>query len=94
LKREDITGFWKSHYVPDATWFTISGDVTAEEGFAMAEKAFGGWKGDEASHTLNKAETVCLGGPYGLILTSTISEPFGKKFAWCGPAFETKKVSV
>jgi zinc protease len=49
LKRKDITGFWKSHYVPDATWFTISGDVTAEEGFAMAEKAFGGWKGAGAT---------------------------------------------
>ncbi|MDR3719596.1 MAG: pitrilysin family protein [Bryobacteraceae bacterium] len=49
LKREDITGFWKSHYVPDATWFTISGDVTSEEGFAMAEQAFGGWKGAGAA---------------------------------------------
>ena len=45
LTREDIVGFWKSHYLPDATWFTISGDVKAEEGFAMAERAFGGWKG-------------------------------------------------
>ncbi len=44
LKREDIAGFWKKHYRPGAAWFTISGDVTPEEGFAMAEKAFGNWK--------------------------------------------------
>lgn len=49
LTRDDIVGFWKSHYLPGATWFTISGDVTAEEGFAMAEKAFGGWKADGAA---------------------------------------------
>ena len=46
LKREDIVGFWKSYYQPETAWFTISGDVTPEEGFAMAEKAFGGWKGN------------------------------------------------
>ena len=48
LTREDIVGFWKTQYRPVAAWFTISGDVTAEEGFAMAEKAFGGWSGDAA----------------------------------------------
>jgi zinc protease len=46
LTREDIVDFWQQHYVPQAAWFTVSGDVTAEEGFAMAEKAFGDWKGD------------------------------------------------
>jgi zinc protease len=48
LTREDIVGFWQQHYRPQAAWFTISGDVTAEEGFAMAERAFGGWTGDGA----------------------------------------------
>jgi zinc protease len=50
LTREDIVGFWRQHYLPQATWFTVSGDVTAEEGFAMAGKAFGGWKGDAADN--------------------------------------------
>lgn len=45
LTRDDVVAFWKTHYLPDATWFTISGDVTAEEGFALAQKAFGAWKG-------------------------------------------------
>jgi len=49
LTREDIAGFWRRHYVPQAAWFTLSGDVTADEGFEMAEKAFGGWKGDGAA---------------------------------------------
>lgn len=43
LKREDIASFWKSYYGPNRSWFTISGDVTPEEGFTMAEKAFGNW---------------------------------------------------
>jgi zinc protease len=46
LTRGDIVDFWQQHYLPQATWFTVSGDVTAAEGFEMAEKAFGGWKGD------------------------------------------------
>lgn len=45
LTREDIVAFWQERYLPQATWFTISGDVTAEEGFELAEKAFGAWKG-------------------------------------------------
>jgi zinc protease len=45
LTRTDIVDFWQQHYVPQAAWFTVSGDVTAEEGFAMAEEAFGGWNG-------------------------------------------------
>jgi zinc protease len=52
LTREDIVDFWQQHYVPQAAWFTVSGDVTAEEGFAMAEQAFGGWKGDGAVDVL------------------------------------------
>lgn len=44
LKREDIVDFWKKFYSPGTAWFTISGDVTPDEGFAMAEKAFGDWK--------------------------------------------------
>jgi zinc protease len=49
LTREDVVDFWEAHYLPGSTWFTVSGDVTAEEGFGMAEKAFGGWKRDGAA---------------------------------------------
>jgi zinc protease len=49
LTRDDIVDFWQHHYRPQASWFTVSGDVTAEEGFAMAEKAFGEWKRDGAA---------------------------------------------
>jgi len=49
LAREDIAGFWQRCYRPSAAWFAVSGDVTAEEGFAMAEQAFGGWRRDGAA---------------------------------------------
>ena len=47
LRREDLTTFWKRYYAPDRAWFAISGDITPEEGFRMAEQAFGAWKVDK-----------------------------------------------
>jgi zinc protease len=49
LRRDDLVSFWKRTYAPHRAWFAISGDVTAEEGFRLAEQAFGAWKGDAAA---------------------------------------------
>lgn len=46
LRRDDLIGYWKRYYAPHRAWFAISGDVTPEEGFRLAEQAFGAWKGD------------------------------------------------
>jgi zinc protease len=43
LTRDDVVGFWKKYYRPGQTWLTVSGQVTPEEGFAMAAQAFGAW---------------------------------------------------
>ena len=49
LKRDDVSAYWKRYYNPTRAWFAISGDVTPDEGFRMAEGAFGGWHGDGTS---------------------------------------------
>jgi len=46
LRRDDLVSFWKRCYAPHRAWFAITGDVTPEEGFRLAEKAFGAWTGD------------------------------------------------
>lgn len=44
IKRDDIVAFYKANYAPNRAWMAIAGDVTPAEGFALAEKYFGGWK--------------------------------------------------
>jgi zinc protease len=43
LTREDAAGFHASWWRPDNALLVISGDVTPEAGFKLAEAAFGGW---------------------------------------------------
>lgn len=43
LKREDAAGFHASWWRPDNALLVISGDVTPEAGFKLAEAAFGSW---------------------------------------------------
>lgn len=43
LQRDDIVAFYERHYAPNRAWLVIAGDLGAEEGFALAEKWFGGW---------------------------------------------------
>lgn len=48
LKRDDIVAFYKAHYSPGRAWMAIAGDVTPDEGFALAEKYFGAWSAPAA----------------------------------------------
>jgi zinc protease len=43
VTRDDAAAFHAAHWRPDAAVLVISGDVTAEEGFALAERHFGSW---------------------------------------------------
>ena len=45
IGREDLTGFQKARYVPRGSLLSVSGDVTADEAFAAAEKFLGEWEG-------------------------------------------------
>ncbi|MCA1816993.1 MAG: insulinase family protein [Acidobacteria bacterium] len=44
LKREDIVNFHQTYYRPDNAVLVIGGDVTAADGFKLAERLFGDWK--------------------------------------------------
>ena len=43
LTRDDLVAFHKTYYAPQNATLAIVGDLTAAEGFALAEKHFGGW---------------------------------------------------
>ena len=43
LTREDLVAFHRSWFVPNNALLAIVGDLTADEAFAAAEKAFGKW---------------------------------------------------
>ena len=43
ITRDDIVGYYKTHYTPDNTIVSIAGDVDADTIFATVKKAFGDW---------------------------------------------------
>jgi zinc protease len=43
LKTTDLQGLHTAYYRPDASVLVLTGDITPEDGFALAEKAFGDW---------------------------------------------------
>jgi zinc protease len=43
LKPADLAALHRTWYRPDNAVLVLTGDITAEQGFALAEKAFGGW---------------------------------------------------
>lgn len=43
LTRDDLVAFHKAHYTPANATLAIVGDLSAADGFALAEKHFGGW---------------------------------------------------
>jgi zinc protease len=42
--RADVTGFHQAWYRPDDAVLVLTGDLTPEQGFALAQSAFGDWK--------------------------------------------------
>lgn len=46
--RDDITGFWRRHYVPSNAALVVSGDITRAELEALARRLFGDWPAAEA----------------------------------------------
>jgi zinc protease len=51
IKRENIVEFHHNYYQPDNAVLVIGGDVTTADGFKLAEKYFGDWKGKMARNT-------------------------------------------
>jgi zinc protease len=48
ITRDDVVEFHAANYAPDATTLILAGDLTVEEGVALAEKSFGKWTGKRA----------------------------------------------
>jgi zinc protease len=44
LKRDDLAAFHARWFRPDNAVLVITGDITSEAGFALAERTFGAWK--------------------------------------------------
>lgn len=50
IKRDQMSKFWQSGYAPGNSAVVLSGDITVQNARALAEKYFGGWKGDTNKH--------------------------------------------
>ncbi len=48
LSREDVLGFYRSHYLPNHTSLIVAGDVDVDSMVARAEEVFGDWERGEA----------------------------------------------
>ncbi len=51
IQISDLKAYRDAHWRPDDAVLVIAGDITAEEGFALAETALGGWVKPEAELT-------------------------------------------
>lgn len=47
ITREDVVDYHASCFTPKGAILTIAGDIEADEAFALAEAALGGWQGEE-----------------------------------------------
>ena len=62
IKRDDITALHAMFYRPDNAILVIGGDISPENGFAMAQKYFGDWQ-KPASELRGKAQTTSPSAP-------------------------------
>src|SRR6185369_13552630 len=46
IAREDIVKFHHRYYRPDNAVLVMAGEIKAADAFALAQKLFGGWKGE------------------------------------------------
>ena len=49
LARTDITASYRRAFQPSRAVLVVTGDITPDDAFALAEKNFGAWKGDAAT---------------------------------------------
>jgi zinc protease len=67
--REDMLGFWRTHYVPANAALVVSGAITRDELKALAQARFGGWAsanaapGEPGSPTTTRARLVVVDKP-------------------------------
>ncbi|WP_205598392.1 pitrilysin family protein [Caulobacter sp. 17J65-9] len=49
MGRDDVSGFHQTWFRPDNATLVLAGDLTPEQGFALAQKLFGDWKAPAAA---------------------------------------------
>jgi zinc protease len=62
LSRNDIAGFHAANWRPDQATLVLTGNVTPEDGFALAQAAFGGWQSSAAPPS-EASRTAARDGP-------------------------------
>jgi zinc protease len=68
LKRADAADFHASWWRPDNALLVISGDVSPENGFKLAEAAFGGWAKPAAALPAQPESSVAAGAQAPLVI--------------------------
>lgn len=58
VTRQDVMGFYKKHYRPEAVIIAISGDIDAEETIKTMEELFSSWKSEGTSPGIIMPSTV------------------------------------
>ena len=68
ITRDDVVGFHSAHWRPDAAVLVISGDVTPEQGFALAQRYFGDWAHPDAALPPQPDATVSYQAPRTIVV--------------------------
>jgi zinc protease len=69
IKPAQLKSFHRTWWRPDNALLVLAGDITAEQGFALAEQQFGGWaKPKEALAVKPQADTTTTGKPRVLVI--------------------------
>jgi zinc protease len=53
ITQADVSDYYNAQADPERAFMVITGDVTAEDGLALAEDAFGDWAADDASASVD-----------------------------------------
>ena len=56
LTRAQVINFYKQNYIPNTSFLVVGGDISPDEAFARAEKAFGTWKPGKAQKSVRLAQ--------------------------------------
>ena len=68
VQANDVAGFHKAHWRPDNSLLVISGDVSPEQGLALAERFFGDWAKPEGALPAEPPVATAGAAPRALVI--------------------------
>lgn len=86
ITQADVQGFHAAHYRPDNAVLVIAGDVSAREGFALAERFFGGWARPATPPPPEPAANAWAADPRAIVINLPDSGQAAIAFGFRGPA--------